>query len=45
MAGSGREALLDVQELLGDSLGCPGVFRRPSRVTGSGQLALPKVLK
>ena len=42
LSGSGRETLLDVQEWLGVSLGCPGgplgcpgMFGRPSRMSGS----------
>ena len=41
----GREVLPDVQEWLGSPPGCPGVVGRPSRMSGSGWLALPEVLK
>ena len=34
MSGSGREPLPDVQEWSGGPSGCPGVFRRSSRVFG-----------
>ena len=40
MSGSGRGALLDVQEWTGVSPGCPVVVRRPSRMSGSGLEAL-----
>ena len=52
MFGSDRKALPDVQELSGGppgwsegSPGCPGVVKRPSRMYGSGQEALPDVLE
>ena len=53
MFGSGREALPDVREWLGDPpgypewseghSGCPGVVERPSQMSGSGRDALPEV--
>ena len=40
MSGSGWEALSDVWEWSVGPPVCPGVVRRPSRMTGSGQEAL-----
>ena len=34
MSGSDREALPVVREWSGGPLGCPGAFRRPSRIPG-----------
>ena len=38
-----RDALLDVRELSGSPHGCPGVFERSSRMSGSGLEALSDV--
>ena len=38
-----QEALPNVWEWSGYSLGCPGVIKRPSRMSGSGREALPDV--
>ena len=43
MSGNGREALGDVQERSGGPLRCPGVFGRPSGISGSGWEALGDV--
>ena len=50
MSQSGREALPEVREWSGDPQGCPGVVRRPyrmsarpSRIFGSGRKTLPDV--
>ena len=50
MSRSGREALPDVQKWLGGRTGCPegtsvclGVVSRPSRMSGSGGVAIPNV--
>ena len=43
MSGSGRVALPDVREWLGDPAECPGVIERLSLMSGSGLEALPDV--
>ena len=43
MSGSGRESLSNVCEWLAGPPGCPGVFRMPSRMSGSGLEVLPDV--
>ena len=40
MTGSGREAFPDVWKLSGSHHGCPGLVRRPSRMSGSGRYNL-----
>ena len=39
----GREVLLEVREWSGGPVRCPEVVGRPSRVSGSGQEALPDI--
>ena len=50
MSDSGREALSESREWLGEPPGCPGVVgssyrksEKPSRMSGSGQEAFPDV--
>ena len=43
MTGNGREAFPDVRQWSGGPPGCPVVFRRSSRMTGSCWQALPDV--
>ena len=43
MSGSGWEALLDVREWSGIPPEWPGVVKRLSRMSGSGQETLPDV--
>ena len=38
-----REDVPDVREWSGDPPGCPGVFGRPSRMSGCGRETLPNV--
>ena len=37
------ESLPDVREWSGDTPGCSGMVARPSRMSGSGRVALPDV--
>ena len=43
MSRSGREAIPDVWDWLEGHPGCMGEIERPSRMSGSGQEALPDV--
>ena len=43
MSGNGWKAILDVREWSGSPSGCPGLVGRPSRMFGSGCVALPDV--
>ena len=43
MSVSDRDALLDVWAWSGGPLDCPGVFKRPSRMSETGWKVLPDV--
>ena len=43
MSGSCREVIPNVREWAGVPSGCPGVIRRPSRMSGSDREALPNI--
>ena len=43
MSAIGREALPDVWKWSGGPPGCPGVVKRPSRMSGFGRVAFPDI--